>query len=417
MKPGDFAVALLGDNGVFPSPVLKAEEEGSIMGIMSNTVSIYQYEVKGKIPEKDQKLWIQQRLVENRFEPIDTVPDPESSGWVRFDEHANSDFGSLGTFNFEDYCVFSLRRDVRKVPAALVKNLVEKECGEWLKERPKLSRVPLSRKREIRENVYAALLGKALPEPAIFDLLWDLKTGVVTVANISTKVLDKLEDEFAATFDGLSLAPIHPIRRAERLLAEEQRQALDRLNQASSKDVLLQIKKNRWLGWEFLQWLMYRSSEGSSEYKVAREGVAEKGAQFIAFVHDRFVLIEEHEDGKRKSSITGPQKAFSEARKAIQSGKNISEATIYFEKDMFKWKLSLKGDIFAFASFSCPPVKIEKDGTTDPAMERDAVFFERMALLETGIQLFESLFASFLSDRMFGPWPQLTKAMGEWLHK
>ena len=83
---------------------------------------------------------------------------------------------------------------------------------------------------------------------------------------------------------------------------------------------------------------------------------------------------------------------------------------------MFKWKLSLKGDIFAFASFSCPPVKIERDGTTDPSMERDAVFFERMALLETGIQLFESLLSSYLDDRMSGSWPKITKAMSEWLH-
>ncbi len=386
------------------------------MGIMSNTVSIFQYEVQGKIPEKDQKLWIQQRLAENRFEPVDTTPDPESSGWVRFDEHANSEFSSLAAFNFEDYCVFTLRRDVRKVPAALVKNLVEKECGEWLRERPKLHKVPLSRKREIRENVHAALLARSLPEPSLYDVLWDLKAGVVTVANISAKVLDFVEDEFSATFDGLSLVPIHPIRRAERLLTEEQRRGLDRLNQAPARDVLQQMKKNRWLGWEFLQWLMYRSAEGSSEYRVAREGVAEKGDQFIAFVHDRFVLTEEHEEGTRKSSITGPQKDFSEARKAIQSGKNITEATIHLEKDMFKWKLSLKGDIFAFASFSCPPVKIERDGTADPSMERDAVFFERMALLETGIQLFESLLSSYLDDRMSGSWPKITKAMSEWLN-
>ena len=387
------------------------------MGIMSNTVSIYQYEVQGTIPDKDAKLWVQQRLMENRFEPIDSTPDPESAGWVRFDENTSSDFELLSSFNFEDYCVFSLRRDVRKVPAALVKNLVEKECAEWLKERPKLNKVPYSRKREIRENVHAALLAKSLPEPSVFDVLWNLETGIVTVANISTKVLDRIEDEFAATFDDLSLVPIHPIRRAERALPDDQRQALDRLNQASSKDVLLQIKKNRWLGWEFLQWLMYRSSEGSSEYKVTQEGPAEVGDLFVAFVHDRFVLTEEHEDGNRKCSITGPQKDFSEARKAIQSGKNITEATLYFEKDMFKWKMSLKGDIFAFGSFTCPPVKIEKDEMTDPAMERDAVFFERMNLMETGLQLFGSLFAAFLSDRLTGPWPQITRAMNEWLQK
>jgi hypothetical protein len=189
------------------------------------------------------------------------------------------------------------------------------------------------------------------------------------------------------------------------------------VNQASSRDVLLQIKKNRWLGWEFFLWLMFKSAEGSSEYRVTREGPAETGDHFVAYVYDRFVLTQDHEDGTRKSTISGPQKNFSEACKAIVSGKNITEATLYFEKDMFKWKMSLKGDIFAFGSFGCPPVKIEKDEMTDPAMEREAVFFERMNLMETGIQLFESLFAAFLSDRLTGPWPQITHAMNEWLHK
>lgn len=387
------------------------------MGIMSNTISIYQYEVLGDFPEGDLRLWIQQCLEKNRFEPIDTVPDGEAVGWVRFDEHTGSDFGSFDAFSFEHYCLFTLRKDVRKVPAALLKNLVEKECGHWLKERPKLHKVPAGKKREIRENIHASLLARSLPDPSAVDVLWNTETGTVTVANIGVKVLDFVEDEFAKTFEGLSLSPIHPIRRAEKVLPAEHLDALDRVNQASSRDVLLQIKKNRWLGWEFFLWLMYKSSEGSSEYQVTRQGLAETGDHFVAYVYDRFVLTQDHEDGTRKSTISGPQKNFSEACKAIVSGKNITEATLYFEKDMFKWKMSLKGDIFAFGSFGCPPVKIEKDEMTDPAMERDAVFFERMNLLETGIQLFESLFSAFLSDRLTGPWPQLTHAINEWLHK
>ncbi len=388
------------------------------MGIMSNTVSIYQYEVIGEIPGNDKRLWVRQCLEKSRFEPIDTTSDPESTGWVRFDEHMSSDFVSLASFSFEDYYIFALRKDVRKVPAALLKNLVEKECGEWLKERPKLSRVPFQRKREIRENIHAALLAKSLPDPSVCDVLWNTKTNIVSIASISTKALDFVEDQFKKTFEGMTLVPIHPIRRAERVLSEEHRQSLDRLNQASSRDVLLQIKKNRWLGWDFFLWLMYRSAEGSSEYKVVTEvGPAEPGDLFIAYLYDRFVLTEEHEDGNRKNSISGPQKDFSEARKSIQSGKNITEALLYFEKDMLKWKISLKGDVFAFGSFTCPPVKIEKDEMTDPTMERDAVFYERMSLMETGLQLFESLFAAFLSDRVSGHWPQILKAMNEWLHK
>ncbi len=393
-----------------------SDEEGS-MGIMSNTVSVYQYEVSGDMPAGDMRPWVQQCLEKNRFVPIDTTPDPESSGWVRFDEHMNPDFGTFSAFTLGDYHIFSLRKDVRRVPAALLRNLVEKECGEWLKERPKLSRVPFQRKREIRENIHAALLARSLPEPSVCDVLWNSATNIVTIGSISTKTLDFVEDEFSKTFEGLSLHPIHPVRRAERVLPEESRPALDKLNQASSRDVLLQIKKNRWLGWDFLLWLMYKSSEGSSEYRIGVEGPSEQGELFTAYLYDRFVLTEEHEDGNRKNSISGPQKDFSEARKSIQSGKNISEALLYFEKDMMKWRVSLKSDIFAFGSFTCPPVKIEKDEMTDPGMEREAVFFERMSLMETGIQLFDSLFCAFLSERILGSWPRVLKTVNEWLQK
>ena len=40
-------------------------------------------------------------------------------------------------------------------------------------------------------------------------------------------------------------------------------------------------------------------------------------------------------------------------------------------------------------------------------MEREAVFFERMSLLETGIQMFDSVLAGFLRERLAAGWPQV----------
>jgi hypothetical protein len=60
--------------------------------------------------------------------------------------------------------------------------------------------------------------------------------------------------------------------------------------------------------------------------------------------------------------------------------------------------MTLKGTVFQFASFKSPPVQIEKDNITDPADEREAVFYERMHLLEQGLQLFDSLYATFLES-------------------
>jgi hypothetical protein len=77
--------------------------------------------------------------------------------------------------------------------------------------------------------------------------------------------------------------------------------------------------------------------------------------------------------------------------------------------------MTLKGMAFHFASFKSPPVQIEKDNITDPADEREAVFYERMHLLEQGLQLFDSLYATFLETRLTKAWGQEEKAIREWL--
>jgi len=372
------------------------------MGIMSNTISMYQYEVGGTpAAEKTVSVeWIQDRLEYGRFEPITDPSTSVSVGWVHFDDPNDSDFSNTNSFNIDHYLAFTLRRDARKVPGALLKNMVEKACSEWLKERPKLRRVPNSRKKEIKENIHAALLAKTLPQPSMVDVLWDTDKNIVTIASISTNVLDFVENEFAKTFDGLHLVPIHPIRRAQRVLSDEYLFYLETANKATSSEVLSQISSNKWLGWDFLLWLMYQSAEGRSEYMVDQYGPLENNTPFTAFLYDRFVLTE-GAGGKGKSSIVGPQKNnYSESCIAVRNGKNISEATLRIECGARRWTLNLRGETFAFGAFTCPPALIERDGVPDPRMDLEAMFFERMSLMESGLQLFDSLLSAFLQVRL-----------------
>jgi hypothetical protein len=85
------------------------------------------------------------------------------------------------------------------------------------------------------------------------------------------------------------------------------------------------------------------------------------------------------------------------------------------EKDEETWKMTLKGLLFHFASFRCPPVQIERDNLTDGASEKEAVFYERMLLLEKGLQFFDSLYAAFLSERLGKEWADKEKEIREWL--
>jgi hypothetical protein len=135
----------------------------------------------------------------------------------------------------------------------------------------------------------------------------------------------------------------------------------------------------------------------------------------VAYINDRLVLCSAGDNGMQKITVAGPQDRFSEVRTALQQGKVINEATLHFEKGEDFYKMTLKGEMFHFAAFKAPKVKEEKDNTVDLTSEREALFYERMALLEKGLQLFDSLFALFLSARLGAGWNRELEKIEEWL--
>jgi len=384
------------------------------MGIMANTVSIYQYRVIGEIPP-DIESWVGECLRKNAFSGIEATPDEEALGWVNLDDHLDSAFENPNTFHRGDYLFFTLRRDRRRVPGPFLKNMLIQECRRWLEHHPNFARVPSKRKAEIRENLHVSLLPRTLPVPSTVDLVWNTALSIVTVATINNKTLELVEEEFRQSFAGLILSPIHPMERARMVVSEALKPALTRADQAASADVLLQIKKNRWLGWDFLLWLIYQTSLSGSRYSVNQPGHLEQGTSFFAYVQEGIKLSHEQENSIRKSHIIGAQEDFVEARKALQSGKNVEEGIIFFELDDRSWSLNLKGHQFALGSYKCPPVRLEKDIADDEALEREAGFFERMALLDVGLQLFDSLFAAFLAERLGTAWEEKLRAMKKWI--
>jgi hypothetical protein len=110
----------------------------------------------------------------------------------------------------------------------------------------------------------------------------------------------------------------------------------------------------------------------------------------------------------------GSQEQFSEVRAALKNGKQITEATLYFEKEEIQWKMTLRSLMFHFASFKSPSIQIEKDNTTNEADEKEAVFYERISLLEEGLQLFDSLYATFLEIRLGKAWAGEEMSIRKW---
>jgi len=385
------------------------------MGILSNTVSICQFQVAGELPASDLFSWASERLARNGFQPIDQGTAELSTGWVHLDDHRDSSFAVPAAFWRDHYLVFTLRRDQRRLPAALLKAYQQVAEHEYLAANPGLSRVPKQKREELKEAVRGALLARTLPVPSAWDAVWDTRSGLVSFTSLSPAIVEQFEAQFKKTFDGLRLVAVHPFARAGQVVAEGLKPALAQANQAGSEAVVDLVRSNQWLGWDFFLWLMFRTMHDTSEYRVSRPGPARENEPFVAYLNDRLVLLCAGENGVQKITVAGPQDHFSEVRTALSSGKRITEATLYLEKDEHTWKVTLKGELFHFASLKAPAVKIEKDNGVDEVSEREAVFFERMFVLEQGLQLFDSLYATFLGVRLGSGWAEEEQQISAWL--
>ena len=386
------------------------------MGVYANTVSITQFTVTGDLPKDDQFQWFSQKLSNMGFKSIENSADELSEGWSLVDRPDDSSFEAPSDFCRDNYLVFSLRRDQRKIPAAVLKSHSAREEGAFLAEHPNLRRTPKNKREEIKERVQLQLMVKCLPVPSTVDVVWDLKSGVLTLFTLGTKVIERFEDIFRKTFEGFSLVIIHPFARAKTLLEGQLLDKLEASNQAGSDSVVALISENQWLGWEFMLWLLQRGVNGEGEFSVSRPGHFTAGEPFSAWIDDRIQFQGGGEEGGiQKVTVSGSQDSYLEAISALKSGKSITSATVCIEKDENPWKLTLKGETFGFASYKCPQVRIEKDATVDQMSERESVFFERMFLMEQGIQLFDSLYLSFLKERLSDAWGGRLKTVAEWL--
>jgi hypothetical protein len=386
------------------------------MGILSSTASICQFKIGGDIPPGDLFPWVSEQLTSHGFIPIDQGTEELSVGWVTPDDHRKSDFSAPSSFWRDHYFFFTMRQDKRSIPGALLKAYQKVAEEEFLLDNPGFTRVPKQKREELRDAVRSSLLARILPVPSTCDALWDTRSNTLTIAATGTKTLDTFDALFKKTFEGLRLIAIHPFARAEKVVPEPLGEALQKANRAGSEAVLDLIRSNQWLGTDFLLWVTYRTLNDSAEYRITRPGPATAGEPFTAYVNDRMVLCGSGDDSAQKITVSGPQDRFGEVRLALSSGKMITEAALYLEKEEHLWKMTLKGEMFHFASYKTPKVQEERDATVDELSEREAVFYEKMYVLEVGLQMFDSLFAAFLSIRLDTPWEAETRKIGAWLN-
>jgi hypothetical protein len=201
------------------------------VALLSQSVGLTRYRVAEEIPGS---LWQQvpALLKKNAFRDIDATTDERSFGWTSFDDMLDTGFTAAPPEKGH-YLAFALRLETRRIPPAVFKKHLAIALRDELAKAKEQGRsfVSRDRKREIKEQVGLRLRAKTLPVPAVFDAVWDMRSGRVLLASTNAKVRALFEDYFGLTF-GLKLEPLVPFFLALDILGEDAAGTLEGLEPA-----------------------------------------------------------------------------------------------------------------------------------------------------------------------------------------
>ncbi|MCR4666781.1 MAG: hypothetical protein K5657_05755 [Desulfovibrio sp.] len=159
------------------------------------------------------------------------------------------------------------------------------------------------------------------------------------------------------------------------------------------------------LGQEFLTWLWFKSDVSPDSF------VTGAGEHFSVSMEQRIVVQGGDGDSKETASVQGAFSSLSEARFGLGTGKKVVRALLRLEKDDMAFQLSAKAEDFTMNSVRTPKIEREANDEDDP----DALLLEKIYFLETVVELWDSLYVSFLRLRLSDAWDGEVRDMRQWM--
>src|SRR5262245_51863417 len=174
-------------------------------------------------------------------------------------------------------------------------------------------------------------------------------------------------------------------------------------------DFLAVVETKRFLGREFLTWLVHTIEDGGG--RITRDGDV-----IELQLGDRVVLAGTGADRSRLT-VAGTGDLRAEIGAGLRRGKLLDQAKIAIVRGERRWELSLDGGMLTYDGLRCPPLgERDKGSRSDPrgAFEND--LFLRIADLEDALGVLDHLYAEFCRLRGTTTWSQQTlPALRAWV--
>ena len=196
------------------------------MSFQKASTSFTRFRIIDDIPAD---LWasIPEKLRQYAFIDIDDIAEERAFGWTSFDDMLDTEWRQSPPEK-GDFLTFSLRLDTRRIPPAVLRKHVRLALRDEEERIKALGKkfIVRERKKEIQEQVKLRLMGRFLPIPAEFQVVWNMRSGRVYFASTQTKMIEMFLDLFTRTFE-LRLEQLLPYSLALAMFGEEISAKLD----------------------------------------------------------------------------------------------------------------------------------------------------------------------------------------------
>jgi hypothetical protein len=113
----------------------------------------------------------------------------------------------------------------------------------------------------------------------------------------------------------------------------------------------------------------------------------------------------------QQATVSGQGTEMSEAMAGLRTGKKVAKAFLKIAMDQDEWTLTLSAKDFAVSGLKTPKVEGQPEEGEDP----DALFLEKVFLVERCLSLVDELYLRFVKLRLSSDWGETVAAMRSWI--
>lgn len=399
------------------------------MGLLRGAPTVRRFLATAEVPDNFRTAYAD-LLQARAFQPAPKVSLSQVYGWARADNILEVDFvGAIDRWLFNQYAVFVLRIEQRKIPPRLFRAELARRVAAWCEEH-KRERAPASVRTEIKELLQDELAAKCLPLVRTHEVVWNVAEGWVALDTAALAVGDIFRKLFRETF-GIPLVEAGPLEWLRD--APDAIDALKRTGSTCFTDPVAaeaatfddgprgqitladlasphgegmtnadlgEVGTMPHLTADFLLWLWWRSERDSARLELA-------GGEFIDVWVDDRVATRKYDGGGRVARVGDDASRGSSCVGTLLDGHVVNELRVGLRRQGREYKATIKPGLI-LAGCKLP---------TECKGGDDEVLYERGFLLEDLWYALGQLYRLFAAERTAAEhWAhEVVPAMARWL--